>query len=400
MTRKSAFRFCLLLAAALPALPASAYNDHRGHNLDSLERVVARWTPDAVDRASDQELVELNRAYRDLMLGYQQLNQEKFLFYARKALQISRPRGWEAANADATRYIGQYFYSHEQYDSALVYFNSSLSSIDRMAEGAVSPTSPNGYDDRDIDDQRSALYGAIGNLYNMMGDIPQAMEYYEKAGEIFEKYGWNESNSILHYNMGETWLDEEDFHRAKVEYDKSLSFAEASGDTLMIVDAWKGLGRLYTEQSRTRKALYYLRKADAYYASHAKEEAGFRAENLENIKRMLSLRQKRLGTLAGILAGLALVAAGFLLRRRKVHKAAASAEPEAMVALSAHAPALSDREKEILDLLSKGYTTPQIADALHLSPETVKWYRKKLLVKFDVANTAELVLKAREAGTI
>ena len=79
----------------------------------------------------------------------------------------------------------------------------------------------------------------MGNMYNMMGDIPQAMEYYEKAGEIFEKYGWNESNAILHYNMGETWLDEEDFHRAKAEYDKSLSFAQASGDTLMIVEAWK-----------------------------------------------------------------------------------------------------------------------------------------------------------------
>ncbi|MBO7544513.1 MAG: helix-turn-helix transcriptional regulator, partial [Bacteroidales bacterium] len=64
------------------------------------------------------------------------------------------------------------------------------------------------------------------------------------------------------------------------------------------------------------------------------------------------------------------------------------------------APELSDREKEILDLLSKGYTTPQIAECLSLSPETIKWYRKKLLVKFDVANVAELVLKARDAGIL
>ena len=163
---------------------------------------------------------------------------------------------------------------------------------------------------------------------------------------------------------------------------------------------WKGLGRLYTEQGRPRKALQYLRKADAYYASHAKEEAGFRAENLENIKRMLSLRQKRMGRLAGILTGLVLVAAAFLLRRRKVHKSAAPAAPEAMEVLSKDAPALSKREKEILDLLSKGYTTPQIAEGLGLSPETVKWYRKKLLVKFDVSNTAELVTMAKESGII
>ena len=54
-------------------------------------------------------------------------------------------------------------------------------------------------------------------------------------------------------------------------------------------------------------------------------------------------------------------------------------------------PQLSEREKEILDLLAKGYTTPQIANGMGLSPETVKWYRKKLLVKFDVSNTAELI---------
>ena len=64
------------------------------------------------------------------------------------------------------------------------------------------------------------------------------------------------------------------------------------------------------------------------------------------------------------------------------------------------APALSEREKEILDLLAKGYTTPLIAEALGLSPETIKWYRKKLLVKYDVANTAELVNRARECGAL
>ena len=63
-------------------------------------------------------------------------------------------------------------------------------------------------------------------------------------------------------------------------------------------------------------------------------------------------------------------------------------------------PHLSAREKEILDLLAKGYTTPQIAEGLGLSPETVKWYRKKLLVKFDVANTAELTSTVKDMGLI
>ena len=60
-------------------------------------------------------------------------------------------------------------------------------------------------------------------------------------------------------------------------------------------------------------------------------------------------------------------------------------------------PELSEREMEILRLMSEGFTGPQIADKIYLSPETIKWYRKKLLVKFDAANTPELISKAKNA---
>jgi DNA-binding CsgD family transcriptional regulator len=390
-----------LLAFVLATLPSLAYNDHRGHNLDSLERAVAVWTPDAVDKASEQELVQLNRAYRDLMMGYQVLNQEKFQFYARKALQISRRQGWNSANADALRHLGEYFYAHDQYDSALVCFNGALRCTDLMEAGSTSPTHPDGYTEREIDDTRSALYGAIGNLYNMMDSIPRAMDYYEKAGRIFEKYGWNESNSILHYNMGETWVDEKDFRKAGKEYDKALEYAQASGDSLMIVNVWKGYGRLYAEQGRNRKSLKFLRKADAYYAAHPDYSPGFRTENLDYMKEVLSRQKRQLGRLAGGLTGAILVALGFFFRKRKkAAPAQAGSATETPPGIDWESLDLSEREKEILDLLSKGYTTPQMAQAQNLSPETIKWYRKKLLVKFDVANSAELVNKAKEMGLI
>ena len=404
----------ILLLTVLSGMQVFAYNDHRGHNLDSLERTVARWTPDAIDKASDTDLVTLNRAYRNLMLGYNVLNGEKSLFYARKALSISLPRGWYAADSDAYRYIGQIYYGREQYDSARVYYLASLAAVDAMAAGATSPTNQEGYTEREIDDYYSALYGSIGNLYNMMDSIPQAMDYYEKAGAIFEKYGWNESNSILHYNMGETWLDEGDARKARAEYDKAMAFANASGDSLMIVDVWKGYGRLYMEKGQTRKSLSYLRKADAYYAAHPDFAPNFRTENLDNMKEVLSRQKMQLGRITGVLVALVLAAIGLVISRRK--KASEKAEEKSPVKVSAvleetireigqpasseTLPQVSSREKEILDLLTKGYTTPQIADCLGLSPETVKWYRKKLLVKFDVANTAELTSTAKDLGLI
>ena len=400
---------CLLLClAALAVLPAAGYVDHRGHNLDSLERAVARWTPDAVDRASVEELIELNHAYRDLMLGYNVLNGEKSSFYARKALAISRAQGWAAADADANRYIGLYFYGRDQYDSAMVYFRAALAATERMATGAVSPTAPEGYTEQEIDNAFSSLYGTIGNLYNVMDSIPQAMSYYAKAGEIFEKHGWNESNSILYYNIGETWMDEGDLKQAARAYDRALGYAEASGDSLMMVNVYKGLGRLFMEQNKPRKSLTYLRKADAYYAAHPDDSPGFRTENLDFMKEVLSQQKLLLGRLAGFLTGLALVAVGFALARRRRRdrvvqaETATEADPEVQQATETPADALriSPREREILELLAKGYTTNQVGECLQLSPETVKWYRKKLLAKFDAANVAELISTAKEQGLV
>ena len=59
-------------------------------------------------------------------------------------------------------------------------------------------------------------------------------------------------------------------------------------------------------------------------------------------------------------------------------------------------PVLTRREKEILELLSDGLTSPQIADKLFLSGHTVETHRKNLLQKFNVNNTLLLLKVARE----
>ena len=61
---------------------------------------------------------------------------------------------------------------------------------------------------------------------------------------------------------------------------------------------------------------------------------------------------------------------------------------------------LTEREGQILLLIAAGLSSPQIADKIHLSFTTIKWYRKKLLLKFDAANTAELISKAKGKGLI
>jgi DNA-binding NarL/FixJ family response regulator len=61
---------------------------------------------------------------------------------------------------------------------------------------------------------------------------------------------------------------------------------------------------------------------------------------------------------------------------------------------------LTIREKEVLQLIAEGYTDPEIAGKLFLSRETIKGYRKDLLLKFNAANSVVLVKTAMEQKLI
>lgn len=63
-------------------------------------------------------------------------------------------------------------------------------------------------------------------------------------------------------------------------------------------------------------------------------------------------------------------------------------------------PLLTRREKEILSLISEGYTNPRIAEKLFVSVNTVDTHRKNLLAKFNVSNTANLIKLAIQWGLI
>ena len=61
-------------------------------------------------------------------------------------------------------------------------------------------------------------------------------------------------------------------------------------------------------------------------------------------------------------------------------------------------PALTDREREILGLIAQGHPNPSIARRLSLSPKTVANYVSAIFAKLQVADRAEAMIRAREAG--
>ncbi|MEL6251923.1 MAG: response regulator transcription factor [Bacteroidota bacterium] len=57
-------------------------------------------------------------------------------------------------------------------------------------------------------------------------------------------------------------------------------------------------------------------------------------------------------------------------------------------------PELTEREKEVLQLICEQYTAGEIAEKLFISPRTVEGHRNNLLQKFNCRNTAGLVVYA------
>lgn len=55
---------------------------------------------------------------------------------------------------------------------------------------------------------------------------------------------------------------------------------------------------------------------------------------------------------------------------------------------------LTEREKEVLRLVTKELSTSEIADKMHISHHTVESYRKKLLKKLNVKNSVGLAMYA------
>lgn len=63
-------------------------------------------------------------------------------------------------------------------------------------------------------------------------------------------------------------------------------------------------------------------------------------------------------------------------------------------------PPITKREKEVLQYISQGLTSAQIAEKMFIATQTVDSHRKNLMSKFSVNKTVNLLQKAQELGLI
>jgi DNA-binding NarL/FixJ family response regulator len=106
---------------------------------------------------------------------------------------------------------------------------------------------------------------------------------------------------------------------------------------------------------------------------------------------------------ADLLAGIRVVAAGEGLlapavTRRLIAEFARRTPPARP--LAGGLDKVTGREREVLTLIARGLSNPEIAEHLHLSPATVKTHIGHLLAKLDARDRAQLVIVAYESGVV
>ena len=240
----------------LPRL-AFSYSDHRNRSIDSIETLVNSANPPQGD--------DLIRAYSELMWGYLQTDGDKSKAYGEKVVELSTKAKAHNAHANALRLLGLNAYGHDDYDTAIDYFNEALTITEQMRGDKR-------YTEKDIDDNLSTIYGSIANVYNMQDKASLAIHYYQLALPIFEKYGWNESTAILYYNIGELYNSMGNAAETETNWLKSVEYAKASGDSLLIAMSHKGLAKMYLSKQEYGFAEQAAQVCYDYYKNHIEEE--------------------------------------------------------------------------------------------------------------------------------
>lgn len=264
-------RLLLLLLILLCVTARADYADHRNRKVDSLEQVLQSGQP----LNNEQRVM----AYRDLMWGYLQIDGKRAEANARQVLALSNVRKWLNLRVDALRMLGMLAYGDDRFDEALGYYNWALAVTDTMRTDSR-------FSEKDIDDNFSSIYGAIGNLYNIQNKNLLAIEYYQKAMPIFEKYGWRESLTILHHNIAELYLSMGNDKEAERHYRQAIAKGEETGDSLMMVMSRRGLAKIYIDRDDYQQAQQTIDPAYTYYHTHRDEEPSDYAEVLATLAKI------------------------------------------------------------------------------------------------------------------
>ncbi|MEQ9230674.1 MAG: tetratricopeptide repeat protein, partial [Cyclobacteriaceae bacterium] len=199
---------------------------------------------------------------------YTRSNTDSAFYFGRAALAFAREVKLDFGEASANNALGTIYFFQSDYDSAIFYYNECLKISEKLNDslriGAMLNnigtvlTYQTKYDSslevlfraRElrmlIDDPKiTSTVNNIGNAYQRMQDWEKALEYYEEAAALKEKYEQTLSLSNTLNNIGIVLKQMDRAEEAIPYYEKSLKIAEDFNDKIKQANAHNNLAALY-----------------------------------------------------------------------------------------------------------------------------------------------------------
>ncbi len=345
---------------------------------------------------------------------------KKALFYFKKSLALE----YENQNLKGQEYnfanIGESFIYTKQFDSAEYYLKKSL----QLAKLLYKPVPP------------AIEYNLMGFLYKNKGDDKKAIYYYNLALPVLKKQKIKRYVANTYINRGLAKLGLNEFNASWKDIQKGLVIAKKIKSKENISLAYNAMVQYYAKQKNYKKALeahilaekfhdsivnvtaknniistqilYETKEKDEKIKKLAKEKAYQKLNSRRNFWLMIAI----LVISSAIIIFLYLF---FSLRRKnkdleleqknsaiqsyilKIKELEKKMKEKGLDKIDLNTKLktmdLTKREKDVLKLITEGYTNDQIAEKMFISKNTVKSHIKNIYMKLDVKNRIQVVRK-------
>jgi DNA-binding NarL/FixJ family response regulator len=369
--------------------------------------------------------IQIARISNNIGILYQQIGEgDKSLEYYRNSLQFYKDTDDDILKANVLNNIATHFeeFVHD-YDSALFYY-----------EKARIP-----YDNNNLLRQLLIVDNNIGNIYMLRNELDIADSIFNIVLEKSIEYNMEKTIAPILVFQAELYCKQSKFDEAVIKAEQASVLVKANSNKEEELESLTVLYKVYEKQGSFKEAneviheqyiiqerLSGIEQKKQINLLNVKYEVDKKENKIKILELDANLQKRKISQLYLIIAIVVLLLTGVfvtyvlhnknnkLINRQmqndilnyidRIHQIEEDNKSEFQEKLKPREIQilemvksfnLTEREKDVLLLLSKGHNNFKIAEELFVSVNTVKFHTKNIFIKLDVKNRIEAVQKAQ-----